>query len=37
MRGKLQSLKEKYPSLIRIETSEEKYGLPHYAKCGEDT
>ena len=37
MRSKLQKLKVAYPNLIKIESSEEKYGLPHYAQCGDHT
>ena len=37
IRSKLQKLKVAYPDLIKIESSEEKYGLPHYAQCGHHT
>ena len=37
MREKILSLRSTYPHLVRVENSEDAYGIPHYAKCGADT
>jgi hypothetical protein len=37
MREKILNLRSTYPHLVRVESSEDAYGIPHYAKCGADT
>ena len=36
MREKMYVLRDSYPNLIRIETSEEKFNIPHYVYCGDE-
>lgn len=35
MRQKLFDLQAQYPTLMRIESSEEKYAIPHTVACGD--
>ena len=35
MRARLQNLAVQYPNIMRLESSEDKYGLPHLVNCEE--